>query len=447
MAIDRRAGWGVAWAVVGLCATAAARGDDWPQWLGPRRDGVWRETGILEKFPEGGVKARWRAPVSAGYAGPAVAEGKVFLTDRVIAPGAKDPGNVFNRGNVPSTERVHCFNEADGKLLWTHEYDCPYTVSYPLGPRTTPSVAGGKVYTLGAEGNLFCLDVATGKVLWSHDLKKEYQVNSPLWGYSSHLLVDGDKVFSMVGGEGTAVVAFHKDSGKEVWRALSCKDVGYCPPMIYEAGGKRQLIAWHGEAINGLDPETGQVYWTEPAPTNQAMSISTPRKQGNDLFLTAVMNTAVMLRLASDKPAAEVVWRKPRQQDSMHSCFATPFFEGGHVYGCTNYGELVCINAETGERVWGTLAPNDGQKLSSADVFLIKNGDRFFLFTEKGDLIIARLSPKGYEEDSRTHLLDPTSKAWGRPVLWSHPAFANRSIYLRNDKELICVPLAAAGGQ
>src|SRR5262249_61623749 len=123
--------------------------------------------------PGGVLKPGGQAPSAAGSPGAAVAEGKVFVTDRVIAPGAKDPANVFQRGNVPSTERVHCFNEADGKLLWTHEYDCPYTISYPLGPRTTPSVAGGKVYTPGAEGNLFCLDVATGKVLWSHDLKKE----------------------------------------------------------------------------------------------------------------------------------------------------------------------------------------------------------------------------------------------------------------------------------
>ncbi len=149
-----------------LILAASAHGDDWPQWLGPQRDAIWRESGVLEKFPAGGPKVRWRAPVKAGYAGPAVAEGRVYLTDRVLAPGTETPKESFVRPKgIPGTERVLCFDEKDGKLLWTHEYDCPYTVSYPLGPRCTPLVAGGKVYTLGTEGHLFCLDAATGKVL------------------------------------------------------------------------------------------------------------------------------------------------------------------------------------------------------------------------------------------------------------------------------------------
>ncbi len=423
------------------CGTAFA--DDWPQWIGPQRDDVWRETGIVDRFPEGGPKVRWRAPVAAGYSGPAVADGKVFITDRVIAPGAKDPGNQFNRGkDVPSSERVHCINEADGKVLWTLEYDCPYTVSYPLGPRTTPAVKDGKVYTIGSEGHLYCIDIATGKEVWKHELKKEYKTNSPLWGYSSHLLIDGDKVFSMVGGEGSAVVAFDKNTGKEIWRALTCKDIGYCPPMIYELGGKRQLIIWHGESVNGLDPESGKLYWTHPIATYGAMAIATPRKVGNDLFVSAYPNVAQMLRFG-DKAEPELVWKKPRQQEGMHSCFGTPFIEDGYIYGCSQNGQIVCLNADTGERQWETYKPlNDAKNLASADTFIIKNGDRFFLFTENGDLIIAKLTPEKYEEVSRTHLLDPTSKAWNRPVIWSHPAFANRSIYARNDKELICVSLA-----
>jgi outer membrane protein assembly factor BamB len=429
--------------VVFLVANGVSSADDWPQWLGPKRDAIWRETEILDKFPEGGLKVRWRTPIAAGYSGPAVADGKVFITDRVLAPGAKDPTNQFVRGkDVAGSERVHCINEADGKLLWTHEYDCPYTVSYPLGPRTTPAVKDGRVYTLGSEGHLYCIDVATGKPVWSHELKKEYKTIAPLWGYSSHLLIDGNKVFSMVGGEGSAVVAFDKDTGKEIWRALTCKDIGYCPPMIFEAGGKRQLIAWHGEAVNGLDPETGKLFWSHPIATYQAMAISTPRKLGDELFLTAAMRTSVMLRFASDKADASVVWNNSKTNESMHAVFMTPVFEDGHIYGSTNAGELVCIKADTGERVWGTFEPNKQQKLNSGDIFLVKNGDRFFAFTEHGDLIIAKLSPQGYEEISRTHVLDPTSKAWNRPVLWSHPAFANRSIYLRNDKEIVCVSLA-----
>ncbi len=424
-----------------------AKADDWPQWLGSQRDAVWRETGILAKFPEGGPAVRWRTPIAAGYTGPAVANGKVYVMDRVLAEGAKNPTSASTRAKVPGSERVICLNEADGKILWKHEYECIYTISYPLGPRTTPLIQDRKVYTLGAEGNLFCLEVENGKPLWSHDLKKEYDTQSPLWGYSAHPLLDGHKLICMVGGKGSTVVAFDKESGKEIWRALDAKNLGYCPPMIYEAAGTRQLIVWHGEAVNSLDPETGKVFWTVPFQSFQYMSISTPRKIGDLLFLTSTFGKSLMLRLGSASPSADVAWRGDPKTNSFDSVFGTPFVEDGYIYGTNSNGELVCLKAATGERLWHTLEPNRGKTARCADVFLVKNGDRFFLFTEKGDLIIAKLSPKGYQEISRAHLLDPTSAAFGRDVLWSHPAFANRSVHVRNDKEIICVSLAADGAR
>ena len=150
-----------------LLTASALHADDWPQWLGPQRDGVWRETGILEKFPTNGLKYRWRSPIGGGYSGPAVAGGRVFVMDRQLAKGAANPSSPWGRGEIPGNERVLCLNEADGKILWQHEYDCPYTVSYASGPRVTPAVHDGKVYTLGAEGNLLCLDVfSVHRVRW-----------------------------------------------------------------------------------------------------------------------------------------------------------------------------------------------------------------------------------------------------------------------------------------
>lgn len=147
-----------AWAVGLLLAmmVPAVRGDDWPQWLGPKRDGVWREKGILDKFPPGGPKVLWRTPVGGGYAGPAVADGKVYLMDRQLARGVKNPDNQFSKPRLEGSERVLCLDAANGKQIWKHEYPCLYRISYPTGPRTTPVVAGGKVYTLGAMGDLFC---------------------------------------------------------------------------------------------------------------------------------------------------------------------------------------------------------------------------------------------------------------------------------------------------
>ena len=426
--------------------SAPSRADDWPQWLGPQRDGVWRETAIVKTFPSGGPPVRWRAPIGGGYAGPAVAQGRVYVTDRRLAPKSSNPGNPFQRGEIPGSERVLCLNEADGKILWKHEYDCPYNLSYPAGPRTTPLVRDGKVYTLGAEGDLFCLEAQTGKVLWSREFKKDFGVETPLWGFSANPLLDGNRLICLVGGQGSVAVAFDKDSGKELWRALTAKEPGYCPPMIYEAGGKRQLIIWHPESINSLDPETGKVYWSHRVEARSALTVPTPRKSGDYLLISSFYNGSLMLRFDRDKPAATEVWRgksnSERNTDTLHSIIATPFIEDGYIYGACSYGQFRCLKADTGERVWETFVPTGGKEERWATTFIVKNSDRFFLPNEKGDLIIAKLSPKGYEEISRAHLLEPTNTMPNRPVVWCHPAFANRCIYWRNDKEIICVSLA-----
>ena len=260
--------------------------DDWPQWLGPRRDSVWRETGIVEKFPTDGPPVLWHAKVGGGYAGPCVAQGRVYVTDRQLASGASNPADPFDRSVVRGVERVLCLNEADGELLWKHEYECPYTVSYPAGPRVMPQVSQGKVYTLGAEGNLLCLDASGGKPLWSHDFRKDFGIKAPMWGFAGHPLLDGNRLICLVGGEGSTVVAFDKDTGKELWRALSAEEPGYSSPIIYEAGGKRQLILWHPEAANSLNPETGEVYWSVPFKSRAGMTLATPRKLGDLLFFT-----------------------------------------------------------------------------------------------------------------------------------------------------------------
>jgi len=303
----------------------------------------------------------------------------------------------------------------------------------------------GLVYTLGAEGNLLCLDAEKGTVRWSHDLKKDYKIETPLWGFAGHPLVDGKKLICLVGGKGSVVVAFDKDTGKELWRALSAKEPGYGTPTLIEAGGKRQLILWHSESINSLDPETGKVYWSVPLAPDYSMSIMAPRKLGDYLYAGGIDKKAVLLKLAADRPAAEVVWRGSKDT-AVYPINGTPFLEDGYIYGVCTESQLRCVKLATGERLWETTEPTIGQKRGRAGTaFLVKNGDRFFLFSETGELIIAKLSPKGYEEIGRSKLLEPTGVVFGRDVVWSHPAFANRCIYARNDKELICVSLAAPG--
>ncbi|MFN4261497.1 MAG: PQQ-binding-like beta-propeller repeat protein [Gemmataceae bacterium] len=439
-----------------LCVggTAGVRAADWPQWLGPQRDGVWRETGILEKFPQGGPKVVWRTPIGGGYAGPAVANGKVFVTDRVLADGVTNPANPFARDVVTGKERILCLDEKTGKILWQHEYESKYQISYPAGPRATPVVAEGKVYTLGAMGDLLCLDANTGKVSWSKNFVRDYEAVVPMWGFAGHPLLDGDRLICLVGGDkGSLVVAFHKDTGKELWRALSSAEVGYCPPMIFEVGKRRQLIIWEPGGVHGLNPETGQVYWSAPFRIKAALSIPTPRlDEKNRLFVTSFYNGSLMLQLDPNQTTAKELWRgkgrSERQTEDLHSIMVTPIIKDGHIYGVCSYGQLRCLEADTGNRLWESLQATGGRELRWGNAFIIPHGDRYFLFNEQGELIIAQLTPKGYEEIDRAAILEPTNfmaagQRNGGAVLWSHPAFANRCLFARNDKEIICVSLAA----
>ena len=437
---------GSLWLILLACALPL-RADDWPQWLGPQRDSVWRETGIIEKFPGEGPPVRWRVKIGSGYSGPVVCKGRVYVMDRRLAQEASNPSDPFQRGSISGGERVLCLNEADGKILWQHQYDCAYTVSYPAGPRAAPLAANDKVFTLGAEGNLLCLDAESGKVLWSHDFKKEYNIKTPMWGFAGHPLLYEKKLICLAGGDGSTLVAYDSNSGRELWRALSAEEPGYSSPIICQAGGKAQLILWQPEGADSVDPETGRLYWSVPFKSRSGLTVSTPRCLENHLFFTSFYNGSLMLELDRARPAASKLWEteKGNEKDTTHlnSILCTPFLEGGYVYGVCSYGQLRCLKMETGERVWESLkATTEGEPVRWANAFIVKNGGRFFLFNEKGDLIITRLSPNGYEEISRAHLLDPANKDPGRPVVWSHPAFAQRCIFARNDKEILCASLA-----
>jgi outer membrane protein assembly factor BamB len=293
------------------------------------------------------------------------------------------------------------------------------------------------------------LETATGKVVWSKNFMKEYDASAQVWGFCGHPLLDGDKLICLVGGQGSIAVAFNKDTGKELWRALSGQEQGYCPPTLIEAGGKRQLIIWDPQAVNSLDPETGKVYWTQRFQLKAGLSIPTPRQAGDLLFVTSFYNGPMMLKLDSSKPAATIAWKgksnseQSRLTDGLHSIMPTPVIKDGYIYGVCSYGQLRCLKADTGERLWETFQATGGQEVRWGNAFLIPQGDRYFIFNEKGDLIIARLSPKGYEEIDKAHIVDPTNSMANRPVVWVHPAFANRCMYVRNDKEIVCVSLAA----
>ncbi len=457
---------GLRWVMIALAAMifqAAARADDWPQGLGPKRDGVWRESGLMTSFPKEGLRVLWRVPVAGGYAGPAVADGRVFVTDHVLKEGADRPKDPFAKITQPGSERVLCVDERSGKVLWMHEYDCPYSLSYSAGPRTTPAVDGDRVYTLGAEGDLLCMQTGTGQVIWARHLSSE-KSPTPTWGFAAHPLVDGNKVIVLscgndpAGGQGL-VTAFDKMNGNVLWTALAARPPGYSPPIIVNAGGTRQLITWNPASVNSLDPETGKLYWTRPfGPVQNGVAISTPRfyhdpTLGDLLLVSSAYDGTLVLKLDAEKPAASVFWNRKgkseRKAEALHLLMMPPTIRDRHVYGVDIMGQLRCLDLTNGDRLWESFVPTTGDAGEQmwATAFLIpigETGNRYLIANDHGDLIFAELSPQGYKETSRTHLLDPTNSDPGRLVLWCHPALANRCIFWRNDKEMICASLAAS---
>lgn len=431
--------------LVVVFTSSLAAADDWPQWMGPNRDDVWAETGILREFPADGPKVLWRTPIHGGFAGPAVVGGRVYVTDYLKASGDAKPAP-SKRNDLQGKERILCLDARTGAELWKHEYDCDYTISYPAGPRCTPTVDDGRVYALGAMGDLVCLDAASGSVVWSKNLTKTYAAPLPLWGYAGHPLVYKNLLICTVGGAGSVVAAFDKASGREVWKALSAAEIGYAPPTLLEAGGVTQLLIFHGDGLASLNPDTGSLYWSEPLKTSFSMAIMAPRSDGEFLFAGGHSGKSLGLKLDATKPAVTKAWQGSRTS-GLAPVSGTPFVENGVAYGIDGNGIFRAVRVATGEHLWGTAKPVNGKDderrgPNEGATFVTKNGDRFFIFGENGDLVIARLSPEKYDEVSRTNLLEPVGVGLGRSVVWSHPAYAERCVFARNDQEIVCASLA-----
>jgi outer membrane protein assembly factor BamB len=401
-----------------------ARADDWPQWRGPTRDGVWHEKGILESFPSTGLKVRWRVPVSIGYSSPVVAEGRVFVVDCVLGP----------KEIQQAKERIHCFDEATGRLLWSHCFDADYPdFAWPPasdygGPIATPIVQGGKLYAVGGVGDLLCLDTLKGGVLWKKNLAKEYAIGGDFCRSGSPLIEGNLLVVQTACNKPKAgIVAFEKDTGKEVWTALDGHGY-FSSPLVIAAADKRQLIAVTDRVVTSLDPITGETYWRERFTLFR--NIPTPVFASNRLLVNGMM-----FALDADQPAVRVLWPE-RPPDAFLSDTTTALFVGDLVLSHKRPDLLVCLEADTGMLLWET------DKVKSTTHSLVLCGDDVFIFTDQGELIQARVDRQGYKEVSRAALIKPTIWAGtDKWVLYAAPAYANGHVFARNDEELICACL------
>jgi outer membrane protein assembly factor BamB len=330
-------------------------------------------------------------------------------------------------------------DEITGKVLWEHSYPVTYSVSYPAGPRCTPNVDGARVYTLGAQGDLRCLDATTGELKWSRNLPQDYLTKPAIWGYAGHPLVVGDNLICIAGGSGSLVVALNKHTGQETWRALSSSGQGYSPPVLINAASTPQLIILHPDGVHSLNPSNGTEYWLVEYQATNGSVIMSPTKSGNLLYAAGYTKKNLLMKLSDDKPDATIIWQD-LPDAAVSPVNVQPFAHDDILYGFHQDGTLYGVDLKTGARLWSSLKPLQSDRpLRTGTAFIVKQEDRYWLFTEQGDLVIAKMNRAGYHEVDRVHVLAPTDVAFGRKVVWASPAFANRKVFLRNGKECICV--------
>jgi outer membrane protein assembly factor BamB len=420
---------GIMLIILGMSCINQAGAQEWPDWRGSNRDGIWNEEGIVNKFNGSIIPLKWSTPVQQGYSGPTVSGGKVYLTDKTLQP--------------EESERVLCIDAENGEIIWTYRYPARYQISYPDGPRASVVISDGKAYSLGTMGHLHCFDAQTGRIIWKHDMDQEYRIKMPIWGIAATPLIFENKIILQIGGsDGASVLAMDKNTGKELWRSLD-DDICYSAPIMIHQAGKSVLVVWTAENLNGLDPETGEVYWQVQFTVKMGMAISTPVLYKDYLFVSCFYSGSLLVKLDQKNLTAAKIWLRAGESemktDALQCVINTPIIKDDFIYGVDSYGEMRCLKLSNGDRVWEDLTVVKKDRWAS--IHFIDHGEQTWMFNEHGELLISQLSPKGLTIISRARLIEPTTGQLNRKgvgVAWSHPAFANRHVFARNDKQLVC---------
>lgn len=390
--------------------------EDWPRWRGVRGDGTWHGPKLPDQWPAQGLRKKWSRPIGGGYAGIAVVAGRVFMMDRI-------PGRQPEAPETDGLERILCLDAETGTQLWCHSYVTQYgdLGGYANGPRAMPTVHEGRVYTLGAVGQVCCLDTNDGKLLWAKDMVKEFQAKVPIWGYAASPVIDGERVLIHVGAEPNGcLMALDRLSGQEIWRSGS-DPAGYCTPLVIDTPSGRQIILWTPEHIHGLESSTGKALWRVPYKVTNGVAIATPIFQEGMIFVSGYWEGSKWIALGAGPTDAKLV----REERRLCGLMAQPLYRAGHVYLLDKKSGLVCFELKTGQRIWEDHRLTAKGRNPHASIVWTGEGDRVVLLNAEGELILARLNPQGYQEQSRTKLL--------KQAVWGHPAFAGNCIYVRSD--------------
>lgn len=387
---------------------------DWPQWLGPDRNGATSEKVAPWK---GELKKLWSVPAGEGHAAPVVADGRVYL---------------FARAKDKNEEELQAFDAVKGTKLWAKTYPrAAFENKFGNGPRGTPTVFDGKVYTFGVTGLLTCFDAAKGDQLWQVDTLKTFKAPNLFFGVSTSPLIDGDRVVVEVG-KGTAIVAFKRKDGEVAWKSLE-DPASYSSPVIFGTGKERTLVAQTQQGVVALNPEDGKALWKFPLVDLLNESSTTPVKVGDGLILASSVtfgSVGLKTEEKDGKPAVTQVWKNP----ALTCYFGTPVALGkDQVYLVTGAlispaATLRCVDPANGKELWNR------PKVGKYHATLLRTGDdKILMLEEAGSLVLIEPNVKEYKELARAKVCGFT---------WAHPALANGRLYVRDAKELICVQLA-----
>lgn len=401
----------IAVSVLALASTTLAA--DWPQFRGPNRDGVSRETGLLKSWPAAGPKLLWKAPVGDGYSHMAVAKGRLFL--------------LFGEG---SNDVAAAYDAASGKPLWKVTLGGKFLNDQGNGPRSTPTVDGDLLYALTATGRLAALNVADGKKVWEHDLRAKFGAEPPQWGISTSPLVEGNLLLVDVGGsDGKSLMAFDKKTGKTVWASQN-EAAGYSAPIAITVGGVRQVVFFTGRAVLAVSPKDGKLLWRVPWRTDWDVNAATPIFLPPDkLYISSGYGTGATLfqvKVEDGKVGVDEVWQNRRMKNQ----FSSSVLYNGHIYGFDD-SVLKCISAATGEEKWKESGLGHGS--------LILADGQLVVLSERGKLVLAEATPAGYREKGSRQVLT------GR--CWTAPTIADGRLYLRNQEELLALQWTGAPSQ
>lgn len=388
----------------------SAAGQDWPRWRGPAGDGSWNPPHVPKNLEHQQPEQLWQVEIGGGYGGVTVADGRVYVLDRQKEPESK--------------ERILCYTQSEGKLLWQQEWAADYgSMDYDNGPRSSVNIEDGHAYLLGATGVAMRLNAASGQIDWQVDMVKEHGAKVPTWGFAASPVLDAGHVYFHVGAAGGSTVALDRETGRLVWSG-GPDPAGYATPEIITHRQQRQLIVWGPEHIQSLDPRDGSTLWTYPYKITYGVSIAQPLYRDGLLMVSGYWHGTKVLRPDKD---LKLVWENEKK---MCGLMSSPLYKDGSVYLLDKNTGLQGIELSTGKILWSdknTLTPKDRNPQMSL-VWLRESEGLAALLNAGGELVYVRLHPGGFEELARHQIIGKT---------WAHPAFVGNCIYARSDTQLV----------